>query len=161
FVNPQPRAVDRLVDQLDRLQFVQCHGDYHAMTDRPAYRLLPAFAVQDAASLEAITRYLDAARGPGQAPHAILVDAHVPGPPGPLAAARRLSARRSALAGWGPDAGHRRGRGARGAALWRRCGQRRGSRARSQGPGPAPPLHRPRPRGRELARRLFRAGWVG
>src|SRR5205814_5109867 len=42
-------------------------------------RWIPAFSVADAASLTAITTYLDLLASVGAAPAAILVDAHVPG----------------------------------------------------------------------------------
>lgn len=61
------------------LRTVQCHGDRHEVADAFPFRLVPAFAVRDSASLATITTFLEEARARNQLPTAILVDGHAAG----------------------------------------------------------------------------------
>jgi phosphoribosylanthranilate isomerase len=62
-----------------RLRTVQWHGDDCELGDGRPYRLIPAFPVRDASSLEVVTRHLDACRALGSVPAAVLLDGHAPG----------------------------------------------------------------------------------
>lgn len=75
FVNESLEHIKSVMARLG-LRTFQWHGD------RPepcilSLRMIPAFAVRDAASLEQIQRYLDRCRERTSLPAAILVDAHV------------------------------------------------------------------------------------
>ncbi len=63
------------------LDLVQLHGDEppEYLAELPGVRVVKAFRLKDAASASAIGRYLDRAAALGHPPHAILVDAFVPG----------------------------------------------------------------------------------
>lgn len=62
-----------------RLRTVQWHGDDCEVGDGRPYRLIPAFPVRDASSLEVVTRHLDACRALGSVPAAVLLDGHASG----------------------------------------------------------------------------------
>jgi phosphoribosylanthranilate isomerase len=79
FVNRPLRQVFAEVHGLGRIRTIQWHGQDRELDDCYPFRLIAAFPVQDAASLAAITHYLDACRSQGHLPAAVLVDAHVPG----------------------------------------------------------------------------------
>jgi phosphoribosylanthranilate isomerase len=79
FVNRPMRQVFEEVHALGRVRTIQWHGQDRELGDCFPFQLIAAFPVQDAASLLAITRYLDACRVRGHLPAAVLVDAHVPG----------------------------------------------------------------------------------
>jgi phosphoribosylanthranilate isomerase len=79
FVNRPMRQVFEQVQALGRVRTIQWHGQERELGDCFPFHLIAAFPVQDAASLLAITRYLDACRVRGHLPAAVLVDAHVPG----------------------------------------------------------------------------------
>jgi phosphoribosylanthranilate isomerase len=70
------------------LTLVQIHGDEppeylaHLMDAGPSLQIIRAFRLFDDASVDRMIAYLDRADQLGCAPHAILVDAHVPGQPG-------------------------------------------------------------------------------
>ncbi len=64
---------------LRRINIIQWHGTKRELSDCFPYHLIAAFAVRDEASLQAIQRYLDACRGLGRLPAALLLDGHVPG----------------------------------------------------------------------------------
>jgi phosphoribosylanthranilate isomerase len=79
FVNQPLRDVFQALGALGRVRSFQWHGAARELCDAYPFRMIVAFPVRDRDSLAEITRYLDAARGLGQAPAAVLVDAHVPG----------------------------------------------------------------------------------
>jgi phosphoribosylanthranilate isomerase len=79
FVDWPLRQVFERLHHLGRVHTIQWHGQNRELSDAFPYHLIAAFPVQDAASLQAITRYLDTCRGLGRMPSAVLVDAHVPG----------------------------------------------------------------------------------
>ncbi len=79
FVNePLTRACQALA-RLGGVRLLQWHGDAPEVADVRPFRLVPAFAVRDAASLIAIDLYLGKCREWGTSPAAILLDAHAPG----------------------------------------------------------------------------------
>lgn len=75
---PMRQAIERLHD-LRRIPIIQWHGSSHQPSDCSPYHLISAFPVRDAASLQAIERYLDACRACGRLPSALLLDGHAPG----------------------------------------------------------------------------------
>jgi phosphoribosylanthranilate isomerase len=79
FVNRPLRQVFEQVHALGRVRTIQWHGQDRELGDCFPFHLIAAFPVQDAASLLAITRYLDSCQVRGHLPAAVLVDAHVPG----------------------------------------------------------------------------------
>jgi phosphoribosylanthranilate isomerase len=79
FVNPARASVEALIEHLGRVRVVQCHGHFKEMSDTVAYRVLPAFSVRDADSLNDIAHYVQSMRDQGQPPFALLSDAHVAG----------------------------------------------------------------------------------
>jgi phosphoribosylanthranilate isomerase len=64
---------------LERVNAVQWYGKNREVCDSFPYHLIAAFNIQDAASLTAIERYLDACRPVGRLPTALLLDAYAPG----------------------------------------------------------------------------------
>jgi phosphoribosylanthranilate isomerase len=79
FAETPVRQVCALAYQLG-LGCVQWHGNHgDAPPDAAPFRWIPAFRVRDRASLDAIGRYLGAARAVGRLPAAVLVDGHVEG----------------------------------------------------------------------------------
>jgi phosphoribosylanthranilate isomerase len=81
FVN---QSLDEVLEQTIRplgmrIQTIQMHGTFPERANLYPYRLIPAFPVRDATSLQQIKGYLDRCREQGALPAAILVDAHVPG----------------------------------------------------------------------------------
>lgn len=78
FVN---ETIDHARDVARRLglRTLQWHGDKLPTWPDAATRFIPAFPVRDAASLHAITAYLDRCREENRLPAAVLVDAHVAG----------------------------------------------------------------------------------
>jgi phosphoribosylanthranilate isomerase len=79
FVNAPLRQVFEDLHDLGRIRVIQWHGQNRELSDTFPYHLIAAFSVKDAASLQAINRYLDTCRDLGRMPSALLVDAHVPG----------------------------------------------------------------------------------
>jgi phosphoribosylanthranilate isomerase len=79
FVNTPLRQVFEEVQALGGVRSIQWHGQDREVVDCYPFHLIAAFPVQDAASLLAITRYLDVCGARGHLPSAVLVDAHVPG----------------------------------------------------------------------------------
>lgn len=77
FVNEPLPYVQRTVQML-AIRTVQIHGDIGECL-LPGMRCIPAFPVRDAGSLKHIQAYLERLRSLGDAPFAILVDAHVAG----------------------------------------------------------------------------------
>jgi phosphoribosylanthranilate isomerase len=82
YVNQPLKAVFQALNALGRVRTFQWYGTQRELCDAYPFQMIPAFSVRDATSLAEITRFLDAARGMGKAPAAVLVDAHVPGQPG-------------------------------------------------------------------------------
>ena len=80
FVEPVALFVDETSDHIEQaarrlgIRSVQIHGDVAKILPTSGLRLIPAFTVRDAASLQSIDAYLAK-----HTPAAILVDAHVPG----------------------------------------------------------------------------------
>ena len=79
FVNRPLCEIIAFLGPWRRIRTVQWHGDDCEPGDGHPYRLIPAFAVRDAASLAAVTRHLDACRAVGPLPAAVLLDGHAPG----------------------------------------------------------------------------------
>ncbi len=79
FVDAPLRLVFELLADLPRINIIQWHGKDRELNDCFPYHLIAAFPVRDAASLQAIERYLDACRGVGRLPSALLLDGHAPG----------------------------------------------------------------------------------
>src|SRR5262249_25885809 len=78
FVNQPLRQCCAVAYQFG-LRAVQWHGDAPPTDDPFPFALVAAFRIRDRASLDAVTRYLDAGRARGVLPSAVLVDAHVEG----------------------------------------------------------------------------------
>jgi phosphoribosylanthranilate isomerase len=78
FVNTPLREAFALLQPLG-VRTIQLHGDQKEMSDAFPYRLVPAFPLRDAASLAAVTRYLDVCRGLRRLPAAVLLDGHAAG----------------------------------------------------------------------------------
>ena len=80
-VNKLLSEIAYMLQPLARVQTIQWHGDddQREIGTVWPYDLIAAFRVRDAASLHAISHYLDQCRRAGQLPAAVLVDAHVPG----------------------------------------------------------------------------------
>lgn len=76
FVNVGAREACQRAAGIGGLRTLQLHGDNLDCTDPFPFRVIPAFAVKDASSLERIQRHLDACRSAGHLPPAILVDAY-------------------------------------------------------------------------------------
>ena len=79
FVNQPLYEIFAFLGPWRRLRVVQWHGDGCEPGDGRPYRLIPAFPVQDATSLEAVTRHLDACRALGALPAAVVLDGHAAG----------------------------------------------------------------------------------
>jgi phosphoribosylanthranilate isomerase len=79
FVNQPMQQVFAQLSALGAIRTIQWYGDDRELADPFPFRLIAAFPVRDAQSLQAITRYLDLCRGLGHVPAAVLVDAHVAG----------------------------------------------------------------------------------
>lgn len=79
FVELSMRQVFEQVHALGGIQVIQWHGQNRELSDGAPYRLIAAFPVRDAASLQAIQRYLDASRAIGRLPSALLLDGHAAG----------------------------------------------------------------------------------
>lgn len=77
FVNELLERSQPIVNSLG-IRTVQMHGNWDECLPTGT-RMIVAFAVRDAISLRHITSYLDRCATKGDAPYAILVDAHVPG----------------------------------------------------------------------------------
>jgi phosphoribosylanthranilate isomerase len=75
---PLPQAIKH-ADTLGRINTIQWHGKKHPLSVCFPYHLIAAFPVRDAASLEAIERYLDACRAVDCLPSALLLDGYAPG----------------------------------------------------------------------------------
>jgi phosphoribosylanthranilate isomerase len=78
FVDEPLKQVFSFLSQISRIRTVQMHGTKREICDAYPFHFVPAFAVKDARSITEIQRYLDACRGVGRMPSAILVDGHSP-----------------------------------------------------------------------------------
>jgi phosphoribosylanthranilate isomerase len=79
FVREPFAALAGTLAALPRLRAVQWHGEACEPAAACPLPLIAAFPVRDAASLAAITGYLERCQEAGRLPAAVLVDAHVPG----------------------------------------------------------------------------------
>jgi phosphoribosylanthranilate isomerase len=79
FVEMPLRTVFDSLSLLPRISIIQWHGKNRELSDCFPYHLISAFPVRDSGSLAAIQRYLDACRGVGRMPAALLLDGHAPG----------------------------------------------------------------------------------
>jgi len=79
FVNRPLCEIFAFLGPWRRLRVVQWHGENCEPGDGRPYRLIPAFPVRDATSLETVTRHLDACRAVGALPAAVVLDGHAAG----------------------------------------------------------------------------------
>jgi phosphoribosylanthranilate isomerase len=79
FVEMPLRQAFEQIQALGRINLIQWHGQNRELSDCFPYHLISAFPVRDAASLQAIQRYLDACRVADRMPAALLLDGHMPG----------------------------------------------------------------------------------
>ena len=79
FVEQPFRDVFETLNQLGGVRTFQWYGGRRELSDTYPFRHVPAFPVQDADSLRAITRYLEMCARIGGLPAAVVVDAAVPG----------------------------------------------------------------------------------
>jgi phosphoribosylanthranilate isomerase len=78
FVAMPVRQVCAVAFQLG-LRGVQTYNDEPPAEDTFPFAHVPAFRVKDAAGLDHVRRFVEAARALGRAPAAVLIDSHVPG----------------------------------------------------------------------------------
>ena len=78
FVGMPLRQVCAVAYQLG-LRGVQTYDDHPPAEDTFPFAHVPAFRVKDAAGLEHVRRFVDAARALGRPPAAVLIDSHVEG----------------------------------------------------------------------------------
>lgn len=78
FVGMPLRQVCAVAFQLG-LRGVQTYDDQPPTEDPFPFAHVPAFRVKDATGLDAVRRYVDAAREQGRPPSAVLIDSHVAG----------------------------------------------------------------------------------
>ena len=76
FVDEPLKQVFPFLSQFSRIRTVQMHGSNREICDAYPFHFIPAFAVKDAGNIREIERYLEACRGVGRMPSAILVDGH-------------------------------------------------------------------------------------
>jgi phosphoribosylanthranilate isomerase len=79
FVNKPLKQVYQELQHLGRVLTIQWHGSGRELADTFPFRLISAFPIRDASSLNDINRYLEMARGMGQLPAALLLDGHAAG----------------------------------------------------------------------------------
>jgi phosphoribosylanthranilate isomerase len=79
FVNETLADACRSLEAIGGVRTIQWHGDQLTPTDVWPYRVIPAFAVLDANSLQQINAFLDVCRDMHNLPAAIMVDAHMAG----------------------------------------------------------------------------------
>ena len=79
FVNQPLREAFARLETWDRIRVVQWHGEGCETNPPFPQRLIPAFPVRDANSLETVTRYVEACRVLDRSPTAVLLDGHAPG----------------------------------------------------------------------------------
>jgi phosphoribosylanthranilate isomerase len=79
FVNQPLRTVFQALNGLGRIRTFQWHGLRPELCDAFPFQMVVAFPVRDRDGLREVGRYLEAARGTGKLPAAVLVDAPVPG----------------------------------------------------------------------------------
>jgi phosphoribosylanthranilate isomerase len=79
FVNEPFPDIFSALRELGRVRTFQWHGTDHQVSNPAPFQYIPAFSIHDAASLDAIRRYLDRCGEQGYLPSAVLVDAHVAG----------------------------------------------------------------------------------
>lgn len=91
FVDQSFDAMARVAARLPNVRTIQFHGASFEPCPGDRHCYIPAFAVENDASLQAIIKYVERCRSQGQLPHAILVDAHVYGGSGRTAPWHMLS----------------------------------------------------------------------
>jgi phosphoribosylanthranilate isomerase len=79
FVETSLRSIIETIGGLGRINVIQWHGKNPESSACFPYHFIPAFAVRDAASLEAIQRYLAACRSVNRLPSALLLDGYAAG----------------------------------------------------------------------------------
>ncbi|HWG41773.1 MAG TPA: phosphoribosylanthranilate isomerase [Gemmataceae bacterium] len=79
FVESPMRQVFEQVQALRRINIIQWHGKNRELSDCSPYHLIAAFPVRDAASLQAIQRYIETCRALDRLPAALLLDGHMAG----------------------------------------------------------------------------------
>jgi len=79
FVDKPMRTVFERLAFFPRIRIIQWHGKDRELCECLPYHLIAAFPVRDAASLQAVQRYLDACQVAGRLPSALLLDGHAPG----------------------------------------------------------------------------------
>ena len=79
FVNETLADACRSLEGIGGVRTIQWHGDQLTPSDVWPYRVIPAFSIRDANSLQQINAFLDVCRDMHNLPAAILVDANVPG----------------------------------------------------------------------------------
>jgi phosphoribosylanthranilate isomerase len=78
FVDEPLKQVYPFLNQISRIRTVQMHGTQKEICDPYPFHFIPAFPVKDADNIREIRRYLNACRGAGRMPSAVLVDGHSP-----------------------------------------------------------------------------------
>jgi phosphoribosylanthranilate isomerase len=88
FVNRPIDELAKILVEVGGMETIQLHGDEDVdylrlcSTFQPALKVVKAFRLSGPASIDRMIAYLGDAQAIGCPPHAILVDAHVPGRPG-------------------------------------------------------------------------------
>jgi len=83
FVDAEPDAIREIVETIG-LDWVQLHGTESAevVTDLTGLRIIQAFGIRDAASVDAVAAHLTRCRDLGGEPDVVLFDTHAAGQPG-------------------------------------------------------------------------------
>lgn len=79
FVEVPINKIVETLPSLGRITVVQWHGKNPESSACFPFHFIPAFAVRDSASLDAVERYLDACREVGHLPSALLLDGYARG----------------------------------------------------------------------------------
>jgi phosphoribosylanthranilate isomerase len=79
FVNEPLTTDSEILSAVKEIRVIQWYGAPRKASELPAHRLIAAFPVRDSRQLSYIEAYIEASRGFGRLPSAVLVDAHVPG----------------------------------------------------------------------------------
>jgi phosphoribosylanthranilate isomerase len=79
YVETPLRQVYEHLRDFGRVRTIQMHGRQRELANCYPYHFVPAFAVRAAEDLHSVSRYLDACRGLGWPPSAVLLDGHAPG----------------------------------------------------------------------------------
>jgi phosphoribosylanthranilate isomerase len=79
FVESPLRQVFEQLHPHRQINIIQWHGKNRELSDCAPYHLIAAFPVRDAASLQAIQRYVETCQTLGRLPAALLLDGHAAG----------------------------------------------------------------------------------